>query len=147
MRLDNRLPRVLHALLHIEQAEHAITSTTMGKMLNMEASQVRRTMAGLRRVGIVGSNKGHGGGWYLIKPLDEISLSQVYQALGSPTLFALGQTVDSRGCMLERAANQATQKALLAAQEVFDAQLQNVSVADLIDFNAVNKIRPHNLTD
>lgn len=135
MRLDNRLPRVLHALLHIEQTKHPITSDMMGQMLGMDASQVRRTMAGLRKVGIVGSTKGHGGGWHLNKSLSEISLHEVYEALGSPTLFALGQTDDEPDCKLERAANHATQNALRAAQKSFDAQLLNVSVADLIGYH------------
>lgn len=136
LRLNNRLPRVLHALLHIAQCEHVMTSDIMGQMLGMDASQVRRTMAGLRKVGIVGSTKGHGGGWHLNKTLDEISLHEVYEALGSPTLFALGRADDEPDCQLERAANQATQNALLAAQKSFDEQLLNISVADLIGFPA-----------
>lgn len=93
-------------------------------------------MDGLRKVGIVGSTKGHGGGWHLNKPLSEISLHEVYEALGSPTLFALGQADDEPDCKLERAANQATKNAHRAAQKSFDNQLLNVSVADLIGFQA-----------
>lgn len=144
LRRDNRLPRVLHALLHIEQTIHPITSEMMGQMLGMDASQVRRTMAGLRKVGIVGSTKGHGGGWHLNKPLNEISLHEVYEALGSPTLFALGQADDEPNCKLERAANNATQNALRAAQKSFDEQLLNASVADLIGFQ-ITKIKLDNL--
>lgn len=149
LRLDNRLPRVLHALLHIAQCEHIMTSDIMGQMLGMDASQVRRTMAGLRKVGIVSSTKGHGGGWHLNKTLDEISLHEVYEALGSPTLFALGQADDETNCQLERAANHATQNALQAAQKSFDKQLLNVSVADLIDSGTqrVNRKNVHNIDE
>lgn len=131
MRSDSRLPRVLHVLLHLEQVKDSVTSNQMGQMLGMNSSLVRRTMAGLRDAGFVGSTKGHGGGWYLAKPLKEISLAQVYEALGSPNLFAVGQSADAPTCLLEQAANSATVKALQAARDTFNAELANITVADL----------------
>lgn len=132
LRTDSRLPRVLHVLLHLEQTEDPVTSNQMGQMLGMNASLVRRTMAGLRDAGFVSSTKGHGGGWYLAKSLKEISLAQVYEALGSPNLFAVGQSADTPTCLLEQAANGATANALHAAQDTFNAELAKVTVADLV---------------
>ncbi|MHA7777805.1 RrF2 family transcriptional regulator [Roseibium sp. M-1] len=135
MRTDSRLPRVLHVLLHLDQTDEPVTSELIGKMLNTNPSLVRRTMAGLREAGFVVASKGHGGGWMLAKSLEEISLADVYTALGSPQLFALGRSDDAPSCLLERAANQATSAALEAARETFQAELKTVSVADLL--------RPH----
>ncbi|CTQ52515.1 Putative HTH-type transcriptional regulator YwnA [Roseibium album] len=135
MPTDSRLPRVLHALLHLDQNEDPITSEMIGKMLNTNPSLVRRLMAGLREAGFVSSTKGHGGGWYLEKPLTEISLAEVYEALGSPQLFALGQSGDAPSCLLARSADEATQKALEASRATFQAELAGVMVADLV--------RPH----
>ncbi len=132
MRTDSRLPRVLHVLLHLDEMKDPITSDLLGQMLGMNASLVRRTMAGLREAGFVSSTKGHGGGWYLAKPLDEITLKQVYDALGSPTLFAVGQSNDAPDCLLERAANVATAAALEQAREVFQDALARTTVADLV---------------
>ena len=132
MRTDSRLPRVLHLLLHLDEMKDPITSDLLGQMLGMNASLVRRTMAGLREAGFVSSTKGHGGGWYLAKPLDEITLKQVYDALGSPTLFAVGQSNDAPTCLLERAANVATAAALEQAREVFQDALARTTVADLV---------------
>jgi Rrf2 family protein len=132
---DSRLPRVLHILLHLDQNEDPITSEMIGKMLKTNPSLVRRLMAGLRKVGFVSSTKGHGGGWYLEKPLTQISLADVYEALGSPQLFALGQSGDAPSCLLARSADEATQKALEAARATFQAELAEVMVADLV--------RPH----
>lgn len=131
MRIDNRLPRVLHILLHLEQIDTPVTSEQIGQMLGTNASLMRRTMGGLREAGFVKSIKGHGGGWLLTKPLEEISLKQVYEALGSPNLFAVGQSDDAPTCLLERAANEATQSALQAAKTSFDAELAKVTLADL----------------
>ncbi|WP_422377054.1 Rrf2 family transcriptional regulator [Roseibium sp.] len=132
MRTDSRLPRVLHVLLHLEQIREPVTSDQIGSMLNTNPSLVRRTMAGLRKAGFVTATKGHGGGWVLERPLSEISLADVYAALGSPQLFALGQSGDAPDCLLERAANTATSNALEAARQTFQAELQNVTVADIV---------------
>ncbi|KZM47675.1 Rrf2 family transcriptional regulator [Labrenzia sp. OB1] len=142
MRTDSRLPRVLHVLLHLEQAEEPLTSEQIGKMLNTNPSLVRRTMAGLREAGFVGSTRGHGGGWVLERSLNEIALADVYAALGSPELFSLGRSADAPACLLERAANLATGKALEAARETFQAELERVTVADLVRPHA-QKIREH----
>jgi Rrf2 family protein len=131
MRQDSRLPRVLHALLHLDQMEGPATSERIAGMLGTNAAVVRRTMAGLREAGIVGAVKGHGGGWSLAKPLTEISLLDIYRALGQPTLFAIGIDDGSTTCQLARAANTATESALEMAQQQFEAQLRSVSVADL----------------
>lgn len=131
MRQDSRLPRVLHALLHLARLERPATSELIAQMLGTNASVVRRTMAGLREAGIVVSVKGHGGGWSLARPLEEISLLDIYQALDAPTLFAIGIDDFQSTCLLARAANNATANALLQAQQNFEAHLKAVSVADL----------------
>ena len=132
MRTDSRLPRVLHVLLHLDQIGAPVTSDQIGEMLSTNPSLVRRTMAGLREAGFVAATKGHGGGWVLEKPLSEISLADVYAALGSPQLFAVGQAGDAPDCLLERAANAATSRALEAARAVFEAELQTVTVSDIV---------------
>lgn len=132
MRTDSRLPRVLHVLLHLDEIDEPVTSGLIGRMLGMNASLVRRTMAGLREAGFVSSTKGHGGGWYLAKPLNEITLIEVYDALGAPTLFAVGQSDDAPTCLLEKAANAATTDALAQARLVFEDALAKTTVADLV---------------
>ena len=131
MRHDSRLPRVLHALLHLENMAAPATSEMLAMMLGTNASVVRRTMGGLREAGIVAASKGHGGGWSLARPLTSISLLDIYTALGSPTLFAIGSDDDDTTCLLARAANRATQDALAQARQHFEQQLAAISVADL----------------
>lgn len=131
MRTDNRLSRVLHALLHLDGMDRPATSDDMGHMLNTNPAVVRRIMGGLRDAGFVTSVKGHGGGWTLTRALSQITLLQVYDALGEPTLFALGPSEDAPSCLLERAANEALGDALQNAQALFRAELSAVTVADL----------------
>ncbi len=131
MRQDSRLPRVLHALLHLDQMKGPATSELIAGMLQTNAAVVRRTMAGLRDAGIVTSTKGHGGGWSLSRPINEITLLDIYTALGSPTLFAIGNDGEEPTCLLARAANAATTRALKGARRQFEESLASISVADL----------------
>ena len=64
-------------------------------------------MAGLRDAGFVRSQKGHGGGWTIARDLALITLRDVYAALGSPALFALGNRTEAPGCLVEQAVNTA----------------------------------------
>lgn len=131
MRQDSRLPRVLHALLHLDRMECPATSDLIAQMLGTNSSVVRRTMGGLREAGILASVRGHGGGWSLARPLSEISLLDIYRALGSPTLFAIGNDEETPTCALARAANAVTTEALENARRHFEAELKKVSVAEL----------------
>lgn len=133
MRTDTRLPRVLHILLHLDEIDEPVTSDRMGEMFGMDASLVRRMMGGLRKHGLVASFKGHGGGWYLQRPTSEISLMDVYIALGSPTVFAIGAPEPSSSCLLEHAAADATRAALQSARSLFEQELREVSVSDLAE--------------
>ena len=65
MNLDSRLSSVLHLLLHLMDAEHAVPSEKLATAMNSNPVVVRRTMAGLRDAELVTSEKGHGGGWRL----------------------------------------------------------------------------------
>ncbi len=131
MRYERRLPRVLHVLLHLQEMERPATSAMIGSMLNTNAALVRRTMAGLRERGWVTSARGHGGGWRLATPLDQISVLDLYEALGSPPLFALGQSQDTPRCLMEQAANATVDRALTSAEAAFRASLAGVTVAEL----------------
>ncbi len=131
MRQDQRLSRVLHALLHLAEMDHPATSQLIAQMLQTNSAVVRRTMAGLREAGIVTSVKGHGGGWTLQRPLDDVTLLDIYRALGEPLLFAIGIDSEQTTCVLARAANAATSAALQKAQSEFEKSLAGTTVSQI----------------
>jgi DNA-binding IscR family transcriptional regulator len=132
MRRDSRLFVALHVLVHMDEMGGVVTSEVLAKMMGSNAVVMRRTMGGLRDAGIVGSEKGHGGGWSLSRPLDSVSLGDVYDALGTPAVFRIGQHVESPGCLVEQAVNRALGKALSEAEALLLAQLRRTSVADVV---------------
>ncbi|WP_254871426.1 Rrf2 family transcriptional regulator [Pseudooceanicola sp. HF7] len=108
------------------------TSEEIAVMLGTNATVVRRTLAGLRDAELLTSTKGHGGGWSLSRPLTEMSLLDLYSALGSPELFAIAPDDDQPSCLLAQAANTATNDALHAARQVFEDRLAALTVAEIV---------------
>nr|WP_296015184.1 Rrf2 family transcriptional regulator [uncultured Acidovorax sp.] len=131
MKRDSRLSNVLHALLHMAEMEGPATSEAMAQAMQTNPVVVRRLMAGLRYAGFVSSAKGHGGGWVLSCPLTDITLRDIYEALGAPTLLAVGNRVESPGCIVEQAVNRALTDAYQAAEEALLARLGAVTLAQL----------------
>src|SRR6266545_4532968 len=84
MRRDERLSASLHALLHLAARGAAMTSEELAECLGTHPVVVRRTMGALREAGLARSERGHGGGWTVARPLEEVSLRDVYVALGEP---------------------------------------------------------------
>jgi Rrf2 family protein len=131
MRCDGRLSRMLHVLIHMDRHQQSATSEMIARMLNTNPVVVRRTMAGLREQGYVRSEKGHGGGWTLVRPLSEITLLDVYRAVGEPHLFAIGPADDHPDCLVEQAVNEAVADALKEAQALLMSRMAAVTLADL----------------
>ena len=131
MRNDTRLSRMLHVLIHMARHEQPATSDTIAQMLSTNPVVVRRTMALLKDGGYVRSEKGHRGGWTLAKPLADITLLNIHQALGSPSLFAIGLSTDHPECLVEKAVNAALTEAFDAAQALLIDRLGNVTLEQL----------------
>lgn len=131
MKRDSRLSIILHALLHMAAQGKPMTSADLAVCMDTNPVVVRRTMAGLREVGIVHSGKGHGGGWRLGRELTDISLRDVYEALGAPALFALGNHAESPGCLIEQAINRKLDKTFLEAEALLIARLGEITLADI----------------
>ncbi|WP_050469829.1 Rrf2 family transcriptional regulator [Herbaspirillum chlorophenolicum] len=131
MKRSDRLSIALHILLHMGQRpDTAMTSEEIAGWVDTNPVVIRRTFAGLREAGIVTSTKGHGGGWSLARPMAQISLQQVQQALGE-RLITLGAREESPGCLVEIAVNRALDDALEEANRLLDQRLANITLADL----------------
>ncbi|MBL8781334.1 MAG: Rrf2 family transcriptional regulator [Alphaproteobacteria bacterium] len=142
MRRDSRLSGVLHVLMHMAQHKGPVTSEVLAKAMDTNPVVVRRIMAGLRDDGYVRSEKGHGGGWVIARDLSKITLRDIYDALGSPSLFAMGNRTEAPGCLVEQAVNAVLDSAFDDAEALLLSRLGNVSLAMLsADFHARLKRR------
>jgi DNA-binding IscR family transcriptional regulator len=137
MRRDSRLSGVLHVLLHMAEDDAPKTSEALARAMCTNAVVVRRIMAGLRDQGLVHSEKGHGGGWRIACDLNEVTLRDIYEALGQPEVLAMGNRTDMPGCLVEQAVNAALGKAFDEAEELLLRRFGEVTLAMLsADFNA-----------
>ncbi|WP_137155787.1 Rrf2 family transcriptional regulator [Rhizobium sp. FKL33] len=148
MKRDSRLSGVLHAILHMAEAAAPLTSEQLAKHMDANPVVIRRIMAGLREAGFVSSSKGHGGGWVLARPLEDISLRDVYEAIGAPAPFAIGNRNESPGCLVEKAVNAALDDAFREAEAILIARLGAVTLARLFEdfhrrFQAYKEERSH----
>ncbi|SDS87916.1 Rrf2 family protein [Pseudomonas sp. Z003-0.4C(8344-21)] len=137
MRNDTRLSRMLHVLIHMDRHEKRATSETIAGMLGTNPVVVRRTMGLLKEQGFVTSEKGHQGGWALAKPLKQITLLDIHQALGTQSIFSIGLSTDHPQCLVEQAVNAALTRSFDEAQALLLSRLGSITLADLAaDFDA-----------
>lgn len=131
MNRDTRLSDVLHVLLHMDQANAPLTSEVLAQSMNTNPAIFRRTMAGLRDAGLVRSGKGHGGGWELALPLNQITLSTVYEALGRPNLFAIGNRNGHPECIVEKNVNAVMAATMAEAEALFAQRFRELTLDEI----------------
>jgi DNA-binding IscR family transcriptional regulator len=131
MKRDSRLSGMLHVLLHMAGQEGPITSEHLAEMMHTNPVVVRRIMTGLRARGHVRSEKGHGGGWRLATDPGKLTLYDVYEALGRPPFFAIGNRSDAPLCLVEQAVNGVLDQALDEAAMLLHGRLRKVTLAML----------------
>ncbi|MCJ7874009.1 Rrf2 family transcriptional regulator [Phaeobacter sp. J2-8] len=132
MNRDTRMSDVLHVLLHLDQVDVPVTSERLAQSMGTNPAVFRRTMAGLRNAGYVQSGRGHGGGWSLARPLAEITLLDVYDALGRPTLFAIGMRSDNPDCLVERNVNLALKDTMAQSEALFISSFGAITLDTLL---------------
>jgi DNA-binding IscR family transcriptional regulator len=125
------LSGVLHVLLHMAEQRRPVTSELLARAMATNPVVIRRVMAGLRDQGYVRSEKGHGGGWELACDLSQVTLRDIYTALGSPSLLAMGNRTEAPGCLVEQAVNAALDRAFGEAEALLLARFGEVTLARL----------------
>ena len=93
MSANSQLTTAVHALCWLELARRrgadALSSERVAASLASHPVLIRRCLGPLRDAGILTVGRGRGAGWSLARPADEITLGEVYAALGQPETFAL----------------------------------------------------------
>lgn len=131
MKRDSRLSDVLHVVLHMADQPTPSTSEVLAKAMRTNPVVIRRVLAGLREQGLVRSEKGHGGGWTLARELSRFTLRDVYEAIGAPSLIALGHRSDEPECLVEKAVGAALDGAFREAESLLLERFDGITLAAL----------------
>lgn len=107
-----------------------MTSEAIASWLNTNPVVVRRTVAGLRKAGILSSSRGHGGGLTLARPAETITLAEITEAL-EEKLIPFSTEPENPGCLVERAVNQALDGVKEEIEQLLKQRLASVTLADL----------------
>jgi Rrf2 family protein len=131
MKKSSKFSDILHVLLHMAESSKPATSEMLAKSMKTNPVVVRRAMAGLREKGFVQSEKGHGGGWQLSCDLQNVTLFDIYKAVGAPALIAITNRNESTDCLVEKAVNTATKQAFKDAEKLLIENFSNVTLSEL----------------
>ena len=82
---------------------------------------------------MVSSTKGRTGGWTLSCDLAEMTLFDIYQAVGEPALFAMGIRNESSECLIEKAVNKTLADSLQQAESLLMERFETITLQMLYD--------------
>lgn len=74
--------------LAAQSADKPCSTRGLAEWINRSVSYTETLMAQLRKAGLVVSRQGPGGGYFLARPADRITVAEVFEAVDAPSDFA-----------------------------------------------------------
>ena len=117
-----------------QDAEGPTQIATISQSENIPQKFLESILLSLRKSGFLGSKKGKGGGYYLLKPPEEISISEVYRLLEGPIAMvpcvSLNFYEKCDDCLDEKTCS--VHKLMIQVRDNTLEILNNTSLSDLI---------------
>ena len=135
MQIGSKFTIGVHLIAAIEYFKDTdrVTSEFLAGSIGVNPVIVRNVMSQLREAGIVQTQRGSSGA-VLIRPLDEITLYDIYKAVGSVDpeegLFHFHEQ-PSPACPVGRNIHKVLDERLLDAQRALEDQLRRTTLADI----------------
>lgn len=131
MKRNSRLSLALHTLSHMAAEPKRIqTSAAIATHVGTNPVVVRRVLGKLKSAGILNSKKGHGGGWHLGRPPEDISLADIYLALGEK-LLASDREEPVHQCSFESACHDLVFQILRDVENTLIDRLASKTIMDV----------------
>lgn len=112
--------------------DDGVTSGRLATSVNTSPSFVRRTLAKLSKAGLVETTTGKAGACWLAKNARDISLLDIYKAVGAPKAFAIHHYTEQKVCMVSCHIKAALEKALEKTQKAMEKTLAEISLAQIV---------------
>jgi Rrf2 family protein len=137
-RVDYALRAVVELAAALGTAARPVTSERLATAQAIPAKFLESILLQLRRAGIVGSQRGPDGGYWLARSADDISLADVIRAIDGPLANVRGQRPEDLGYHGAAAALQDVWIALRASERQI---LELVTVADVATGKLPKRVR------
>jgi len=145
MKISSRFSVAIHIISILKlYGDPMPTSEYIAGSVNTNPVVIRRILGMLKQAGIVDMKRGTGGA-YLLKEAHDITLLDVYKAVGSVEEGELFQIHDNPNpeCPVGANIQEVVNVSLISAQEAMEAVLQKITLADITK-NLVEKIENQN---
>ena len=136
MQISSRFTIAVHILICIEtfKEDYKITSDFLASSVNVNPVVIRRLLQQLEKAGIINVKRGSGGA-YIEKPLDKITLLDVYNAvecIDNGNLFHFHENPNSR-CPVGRNIHSVLDRRLDSIQQAMEREMSSVTLQDIAD--------------
>ena len=136
MAANSRMTVAVHALawmaLAQRRGQEVLTSDQVAASVNTNPVIIRRSLGDLGRAGLVHVRHGAGAGWSLARAPEEITLLEVYDAVGQEPLFGMHRTEPNLECPVGRGIRPALGQVYDGIEQAVRHELEEVSVADVL---------------
>ena len=137
MKADANFSTAIHICLYLQyRGEKLLSSQEIAISVDTNPVVIRRILAKLRKKDIVASVAGSHGGFHLMRPVDKISLWDIYQAVNDRELFH--QSKVNEECPVSSNLAQLVKLPFQEAENAMQPGLEKITVSSL--YNRLKKI-------
>lgn len=108
------------------------TSERIATSVNTNPVVIRRALSQLKAAGLVDGSRGRSTGWQLIRDARQITLLDVYRAVGEGEIFALPSAPPDAECYVGYGIHDVLTETYRTAQEALCGELEKVTIADVL---------------
>ncbi|RBR31133.1 Rrf2 family transcriptional regulator [Enterococcus cecorum] len=135
MQISSRFTIAIHTLtcIGIFQGEHKVTSEFLARSVNVNAVIIRKVLGQLKNAELVQVQRGSGGAT-LVKPLVEITLLDVFNAVESIENHQLFNFHDQPNpdCPVGRNIHQVLDNRLEEIQKAMEVKMKSINLEDIV---------------
>jgi Rrf2 family protein len=133
---NSRLTVAVHALawigLYQRQGFEVATSEQIADSARTNPVVIRRLLGELRRAGLVDSRRGMGAGWTVTRNLADITLLDVFDALGSGPVFGMHHQEPNQECVIGSGIQPALGRVYGRLDEVLRDELARTTLEEVL---------------
>ncbi|MCH5585552.1 Rrf2 family transcriptional regulator [Shimazuella sp. AN120528] len=123
---------ILARMALVAEKNKVITSKEIATSVNTNPVFIRRILSLLEKSNLVVVQYGTGSGWKLARNPDNITLSEVYQAIKQKPIFGLHRSIPNQNCPIGKGIQPVLKYYYSDVEKALHSKLAKTTVADLL---------------